>query len=109
MRDGGHVANAPLPTLLILNSLSFSIRARFDNFMCDAVHSAVKLRSARFDTACACTGCSDFVCARSAENMPARFFRKSHASHVKPSASDANGAHHEDDRLDPVCRSAHAV
>ena len=30
-------------------ALAFSIRARFDNFICDAVHSAVKLRSARFD------------------------------------------------------------
>jgi hypothetical protein len=52
--DGGHVANAPLPTLQIPNSsgiLGFSVRARFENFLCDAVHSAVKLRPARFDTA----------------------------------------------------------
>jgi acid stress chaperone HdeB len=62
--------------------LAFSIRARFDNFICDAVDSAVKLRSAGFDIARACTGCSNFVCARSAENMLARFFRKSPASHA---------------------------
>jgi acid stress chaperone HdeB len=57
-----------------IETIGFSIRARFDNFICDAVHSAVKLRPARFDTACACTGCSDFGCARSAENVLARFF-----------------------------------
>ena len=64
MIDGGHVANAPLPTLRIPThrALEFSIRARFDNIISDAVHSAVKLRSAGFDIVCACTGCSDFVC-----------------------------------------------
>jgi len=47
--DGGNVASAPLPTLRIPNSsgtVAFSIRARFDNVICDAVHGAVKLRSA---------------------------------------------------------------
>jgi len=32
-----------------IETIGFSIRARFDNFICDAVHSAVKLRPARFD------------------------------------------------------------
>jgi hypothetical protein len=32
-----------------IETIGFSIRAPFDNFICDAVHGAVKLRSARFD------------------------------------------------------------
>jgi hypothetical protein len=47
---------APLPTLHLhrdIETIGFSIRARFDNFTCDAIHSAVKLASA-------CTGLFGF-------------------------------------------------
>lgn len=52
--------------------------------------------------------CSNFVLRQIGGKHAGAAFSEITCFTRKPSASNANGAHHEDDCLDPVCRSARA-